>query len=31
METIKRLYQEIGDGKSQNLLEAIMNNDCYML
>lgn len=28
METIKRLYQNIGDGKSENILDAIMNNDC---
>lgn len=28
METIKRLYHNIGDGKSSNVLDAIMSNDC---
>ena len=28
MDNLLRLYQEIGDGKSKGILEAIMNNDC---
>ena len=28
MDNLLRLYQEIGDGKSTGILEAIMNNDC---
>lgn len=28
METVFRLYQNIGDGQSENILEAIMHNDC---
>ena len=28
METIKRLYENIGTGNSKDVLDAVMNNDC---
>lgn len=28
MDTIKRLYENVGSGTSKDILEAIMNNDC---
>ena len=29
MEKIYRLYKNVGDGKSKNIVDAIMHNDCY--
>lgn len=28
METVYRLYENVGDGNSKNILEAVMRNDC---
>ena len=28
MENVFRLYQDVGDGRSRYILEAVMNNDC---